>query len=100
MTIRSLNLTLGLSVLAFAAACAPMSEAPVAPSPGDGPAQCKAPEYQRFVGRNRSELPAAPAGEVWRVVCSNCAMTMDYNPNRLNIVFDLDTGVISEVKCG
>lgn len=86
--------------LALVAACAPMSEAPAAPSPGDGPAQCRAPEYQRFVGRNRSELPAKPDGEVWRVTCSTCAVTMDYNPNRLNIVYDEATGVIREVKCG
>lgn len=91
---------MALAGLALVVACAPMSAPPVAPSPGDGPTQCKAPEYQRFVGRNRSELPAAPSGEVWRVVCSTCAVTMDYNPNRLNIVFDVDTGVITEVKCG
>lgn len=93
---------LGLSAVAALtlAACAATPEAPTAPSPDDGPDQCKAAQYQRYVGRNRSELPPAPAGEVWRVVCSTCAVTMDYNPRRLNIMFDVDTNVISEVKCG
>jgi len=52
------------------------------------------------VGRNRSELPARPAGEVWRVTCTTCPVTMDYSPDRLNILFDESTGVIREVKCG
>ena len=80
-------------------ACAAEQAGPT-PLPVDGPDQCRASAYQRFVGQNRSALPAQPAGETWRVVCSTCAMTMDYRPDRLNIVYDTQTNIIREVKCG
>jgi hypothetical protein len=95
------NLILSLAAGAMLAACAPTESADPAPMPpADGPTQCKADQYQRFVGRNRSELPPQPAGETWRVLCSTCPMTMDFNPHRLNIIFDQATGIIREVKCG
>ncbi|WP_296169093.1 I78 family peptidase inhibitor [uncultured Brevundimonas sp.] len=84
----------------MAAACAPMEDAATPMPPADGPTQCKADQYQRFVGRNRSELPAKPANETWRVTCTTCPVTMDYNPTRLNILYDEATGVIRQVKCG
>ncbi len=93
-------LTLAATALLIAS-CAPVDAGDPAPMPPeDGPTQCRADQYQRFVGRNRSELPARPAGEVWRVTCTTCPVTMDYNPARLNILFDESTGVIREVKCG
>lgn len=84
----------------MAAACAPMQDTTTPMPPADGPTQCKADQYQRFVGRNRSELPAKPASETWRVPCTTCPVTMDYNPTRLNIVYEEATGVIRDVKCG
>jgi hypothetical protein len=93
-------LTLAATAL-LVASCAPVDGGDAAPMPPeDGPARCKADQYQRFVGRNRSELPARPSGEVWRVTCTTCPVTMDYSPNRLNILFDEASGVIREVKCG
>lgn len=90
---------LALAPLAvLAAACAPTQEAE---PPVDGAlGQCKAAQYQSFVGRDRSQLPPAPAGEVWRVVCDTCPVTMDYNPARLNVIYDTQTNVVEEVKCG
>ncbi|MGV8929083.1 MAG: I78 family peptidase inhibitor [Brevundimonas sp.] len=95
-------LSLSLVATAFlAAACTPVEVGDPTPLPtGDGPTQCKADQYQRYVGRNRTELPPRPSDEVWRVTCTTCPVTMDYNPRRLNIVFDESTGVIGEVKCG
>jgi hypothetical protein len=95
-------LSLGLvAAVVLTGACAPVSAGdPAPPPPGDGPTLCKAEKYQRYVGRNRSELPARPAGEVWRVTCTTCPVTMDYNPHRLNILFEESNGVIREVKCG
>lgn len=84
----------------LAAGCAPMETGPAPMPPGDGPSQCRADQYQRFVGRSRTELPAQPAGETWRVTCTTCPVTMDYNPARLNILYDQATGVVREVKCG
>lgn len=83
----------------LAAACAPVDE-PAAPPSSDGPSQCRADDYRSYIGRNRSELPATPAGQTWRVTCTTCPVTMDYNGSRLNILFDERTGVIREVKCG
>ena len=82
----------------LAAACAPVDDG--GPMPPDGPTQCKAENYQRYIGRNRSELPAQPAGENWRVTCTTCPVTMDYSPSRLNIFYEQSTGIIREVKCG
>ena len=92
---------LGLAATALlAAGCAPMEDDPAPMPPDDGPAQCKAEQYQRFVGRNRSELPEKPAGETWRVTCTTCPVTMDYSPSRLNIFYEQSTGIIREVRCG
>jgi hypothetical protein len=95
-------LLLGLAATGLlTAACAPMENGGSTPTPpDDGPTQCRADQYQRYVGRNRSELPPKPADEVWRVTCTTCPMTMDYNPQRLNILFEESSGVIREVKCG
>lgn len=93
------TLVLSLAAAGLMAACAPMEEA--APTtPSDGPTQCRADQYQRYVGRNRSELPPKPANETWRVTCTTCPVTMDYSPSRLNIFYEERTGVIREVKCG
>ena len=92
-------LSLGAAGL-LAAACAPVDPGPMPMPPEDRPSQCRADHYQRYIGRNRSELPARPADETWRVTCTTCPVTMDYNPRRLNILYDQSTGVIREVKCG
>lgn len=92
------TLILSLSAAGLLAACAPMGDTVVPPS--DGPTQCRADQYQRYVGRNRSELPARPANETWRVTCTTCPVTMDYSPSRLNIFYEERTGIIREVKCG
>ena len=84
----------------LAAACAPVEPVPAPLPPEDGPSQCRADHYQRYIGRHRSELPARPAGEVWRVTCTTCPMTMDYSPSRLNILYEQSSGVIREVRCG
>ena len=80
----------------LAAACAPIEPVP----PGDGPSQCRADQYQQYIGRHRSELPPKPANETWRVTCTTFPVTMDYNPNRLNIFYEESSGIVREVKCG
>lgn len=98
MKIMSLCLA---AVAGLVAACAPVDAGgPTSPPVLDGPTQCKADQYQRYIGRNRSALPPRPTDEVWRVTCTTCPVTMDYSPRRLNILFDEATGVIREVKCG
>lgn len=83
------------------AACAPVAPPDGgAPPVADGPDQCRASQYQYLVGRQRSEIPAEPAGATWRVACTTCPVTMDYNPGRLNIFYDSQSNIVREVKCG
>jgi hypothetical protein len=73
----------------------------VDPSKGmDGPDQCNAGKYQYLLGQPRSRIPDAATGPGTRVTCTTCAMTMDYSPSRLNILYDEKTEIIKEVKCG
>lgn len=83
-------------------ACAPVEGGDAMPTPGSDTAfkACKVEDYQSYVGRNRSTIPAAPEGQTFRVLCTTCAATMDYRENRVNFVFEESTGVIREVKCG
>ncbi len=62
--------------------------------------QCQAARHASLVGRPRAEIPPTPAGATWRITCTTCPVTMDYNPGRLNILYDRETGVVREVKCG
>ena len=75
----------------------PMPSTPSQPPPPDS---CGAAALQRLVGRPRSEIPPAPPGSVRRVACTTCPVTMDYNPNRLNIFYNERTGIIERVSCG
>ena len=74
---------------------------PVGSHMPDGEADlCKAADYQYLIGKHRNEIPVPVEVVNRRVTCTTCAVTMDFNPNRLNIVFDEASGVIREVKCG
>jgi DNA polymerase-3 subunit chi len=48
-------------------------------------------EAQAFVGKKRTDLPAPVDPTRWRVACTTCPVTMDFRPDRLNILFDADT---------
>jgi hypothetical protein len=89
---------LSLAVVGLlAASCAPVP----APTPPSGDlTQCRADQYQAYVGRHRNELPAKPADATWRVTCTTCPVTMDYSPSRMNVFYVQSTGIIAEVKCG
>ena len=82
-------------------ACAPTQEAAPAPGGEATPVACKAGDYQEYVGRNRSTIPAdAPRGRIFRVLCSSCAATMDYRDNRVNFTYDDKTEIVTRVSCG
>ncbi len=61
---------------------------------------CHAADLQYLVGHNKDEAPAPVDPSRRRVYCSSCIITMDYRPDRLDIVFDKDTGIIKQVRCG
>ena len=99
---------LGLSACAAAPAPAPVtpppppiSHTPTIPLPPPPPPDsCGARDLQWLVGQPRSKIPVPTDPSRRRVACTTCPVTMDYNPNRLNIFFDADTGIVKEVKCG
>jgi hypothetical protein len=110
-TVRALVSVLGL--MALFACATPEPEAPPAPpppppkveAPAPMPAEepkdsCGARPLQYLVGRPKGEIPVPVDPTKRRVTCSTCAVTMDYREDRLNIVFDVDTGIITQVKCG
>jgi hypothetical protein len=99
MAMRMFSL-IGCAAALGLAACATPPQAETPPSFDDRPDQCRASEYQTLVGQNRSAIPATPAGATWRVTCSSCAVTMDYNPVRMNITYNDATGVVERVTCG
>ncbi len=84
-------------------ACAPVQEGQSPPAGGAEPAPvaCQTGDYQEYVGRNRSTIPAEPPpGRTFRVTCSSCAVTMDYRFNRVTFVYDDKTDLITRVACG
>lgn len=88
---------------ALTVACAPGQEGQTPPASGaePTPVACQAGDYQEYVGRNRSTIPAdAPPGRTFRVACSSCAVTMDYRFNRVTFTYDDKTNLITRVACG
>ena len=81
---------------------APSQPAPPPPPSTPAPAAdaCDARSHQNLVGRPRTEIPVPVRPNLQRVLCTTCPMTMDYNQNRLNFLFDASTGIIKEVRCG
>ncbi|MBN9335055.1 hypothetical protein [Devosia sp.] len=62
--------------------------------------QCKASEYQAFIGRTLDQFPREGFAERLRSACTECAVTSDLRFDRLNVWFDKDTNLIEEVSCG
>ncbi|MBG6627168.1 hypothetical protein I5I78_06455 [Pseudomonas aeruginosa] len=78
------------------------ASAPAAPPVADG--RCDANAVQAYVGKQASaaiveEARRAAGAEVARALRPHDAVTMDYNPRRLNIDVD-DTLVIKRLSCG
>ncbi len=70
---------------------------PPPPKPKD---TCGADELQYLIGKKKTEIPVPNDPSRRRVACTTCPVTMDFREDRVNILFDADTGVIKEVKCG
>ena len=78
--------------------CAPVDKGPTILDP-NGPNQCRAQDWQSYVGKPRQSLPEAPQGMRFRVLCSTCAATMDYISSRVTFTYD-DNGIITRASCG
>ena len=70
---------------------------PVMPVKAD---TCGAAALQYLVGKPKTEVPVPVEPGNRRVYCSTCTITMDYRSNRLDVVFDQDTGLVTTIKCG
>lgn len=94
---RPLRAILCLSALGLVAACVPQT-APVDPLPPSADA-CGAGPLQYLVGQKGPVLAPMelPAGT--RVIPPGTAVTMDYNPSRLNIDLN-EADRITRVYCG
>jgi hypothetical protein len=106
------------AILLAIAGCSPQPRLPVALPPTDGQPPprrpdppptatpgptadtCGARPMQSLIGHPRTEVPVPVRPERQRVICTTCPMTMDYNPERLNFLFDATTGLIKEIRCG
>jgi len=82
-----------------AKAPAPKAPAPKTsrPDPSD---TCGARELQYLVGRPKTEIPVPVNPKNRRVTCTTCPITLDFSPQRVNILFDQATGIVREVRCG
>ena len=93
------------AALALLAACA--TPPPAVVDPPRGPAlppasvdTCRAATYADLLGEDYRSVPAAPEGRVFRVVCTTCPMTMDFNPDRVNFMYEQATGRVVQLTCG
>jgi hypothetical protein len=61
---------------------------------------CKAGELQWLVGKPKTDIPVPVDVINRRVTCTTCPVTEDYSPYRLNILFNPQSNVIEQVRCG
>ncbi len=61
---------------------------------------CGAAHVQGLVGRPRTEIPIPLDPNRQRVACTRCPTADDVDPSRLNFLFDAESGLIKEVRCG
>lgn len=106
-----LCLVLGIGLLGFYGCAAPTAPArgpvvahtppPVVSRPRpEPPDTCGLKSVRGLVGQPRSSIPVPVDPHLRRVTCTRCVQTQDFNPRRLNIYYDADTGVIERMSCG
>lgn len=95
------GLTLGLTgaPAAHSADTAPASPPAISTAPSPDADQCGASELAYLIGKPRSEIPVPVDPSRRRVYCTTCMVTQDYDPTRLNIVIDSQSGLVKDVKC-
>lgn len=70
------------------------------PAPQPVRDQCGAAALQGLIGKPRTEIPVPVLPGARRVYCTTCPATQDFQPGRLNILYDEETGLVQQVKCG
>jgi len=100
---RKTGLILAVAVLSVSAcaASAPKINTPAKlPLPEPKMDSCGAGELASLIGKPRSQIPVPVYPDRHRVACTTCSMTSDVRADRLTILFDADTGIVKELKCG
>lgn len=92
------------AAVAGMAACAPpppaAPETPPAEENAGAPAwRCDADDARSLIGSHVGAV-TFPQNSNVRIACTTCAVTQDYQENRLNLFFDQETGLIERVSCG
>ena len=93
---------IGGALAAMAACVPPPPAAPEAPESGGSqpPAwRCDADDARSLIGSHVGAV-TFPQNSNVRIACTTCAVTQDYQEDRLNLFFDQETGVIERVSCG
>lgn len=67
--------------------------------PGLRDADCGAARLAEFVGQPAVEVAAIETPGPVRILGPNDLMTLDFNPERLNILTD-EAGIVTELSCG
>lgn len=98
----ALTAALSLALLTACATPPPMvvSTSPGAALPPPSEDPCRAATYASHVGEDYREVPPAPEGRDFRVVCTTSPMTRDFNAQRLNFFYDEKPGRIVRLTCG
>lgn len=77
-----------------------VSATPDPAAPPEPKGQCDAPSLAYLVGRPRTDIPVPADLSRRRVACTTCPASDDYRPDRTDILFNANTGIITAVKCG
>lgn len=89
------TLILCVSFTGLVAACAPVQTPVRSPTPQ----RCDAEASQSLVGSHVGAVDFQAGANV-RIVCTTCATTKDFRPDRLNVRFNQASGIIERVDCG
>ena len=87
---------LALLLLMLASACM-SDEKPVTAGTGDD--ACGAAALQHLVGEPAAEHTFGSGDQPVRIIPPGLSVTMDYNPERLNVETD-ESGIITRIYCG
>ena len=73
------------------------------PAPGSRPHlpdTCGAAALAGLVGRPRTQIPVPVDLTRRRVACTACPVAPDVRMDRLNILYDAQTGLVTKITCG
>ncbi len=73
-----------------------------APGPPRGPLRdtCGAAALAGLVGRPRTQIPVPVDLTHRRVACTACPVAPDVQLDRVNILYDAQTGLVTKITCG